>query len=167
MPGSSATAPQDWVEPEYPFGAPPETVNGLRIPDQRAVVGGRPLGGLVPRMGILYVEVSAEHSVAVMPVEGNTQPIGLVHGGAYCVLGESLGSISAFLHAQQRFGGSAVGVDINATHTRAAATPWVTADCRAIHLGGSTAVHEIVVVDGEGRRCSTLRITNLLLRPGA
>lgn len=139
---------------------PPTTVNGLAIPDQHAVTYGRGFGALAERMGILCVELSAERSVAVMPVEGNTQPIGLLHGGAYCVLGESLGSMAANVHAGP--GRFAVGVDINATHTGSAVSGWVTGECTAIHLGGSMTVHEIVITDETGKRCSTVRITNLI-----
>lgn len=117
-------------------------------------------GTLAERMGIEFIEFSIERSVATMPVEGNTQPVGLLHGGAYVVLGESLGSMSANLAAGP--GKLAVGVDINATHTRSATSGLVTGVCTPIHLGRSVAVHEIVVSDDQGRRCSTIRITNMI-----
>lgn len=139
---------------------PEPVINGFEIPDQLAVTGGMGVGSLAAKMGILVVEMAADHSIAVMPVEENTQPLGLLHGGAYCVLGESLGSFSANRHASE--GRYAVGVDINATHTGSATSGWVTGECRAVHLGGSITVHEIVVSDETGRRCSTLRITNML-----
>jgi len=114
-------------------------------------------------MGIEIVEFDFEHAVARMPVEGNTQPLGLVHGGAYCVLGESLGSMHAnYLAVQRGEGRYAVGVDINATHTGSATAGWVTGTARVIHAGGTMTVHEIVVTDENGRRCSTIRITNLI-----
>jgi 1,4-dihydroxy-2-naphthoyl-CoA hydrolase len=120
----------------------------------------RGMGALAEKMGIEFTEFSVERSVATMPVEGNTQPVGLLHGGAYVVLGESLGSMSANLHAGP--GRLAVGVDINATHTRSATTGVVTGVCTPIHLGRSMTVHEIVVTDEQGRRCSTIRITNMI-----
>lgn len=120
----------------------------------------RGTGALAQRMGIEFTELTLERSVATMPVEGNTQPVGLLHGGAYVVLGESLGSMSANLHAGP--GRLAVGVDINATHTRAATSGVVTGVCTPIHLGRSMTVHEIVVTDDQGRRCSTIRITNMI-----
>lgn len=138
----------------------PTEVNGLSIPDQETVTRGIGPGNLGAKMGILFVEVSAERSVAVMPVADNEQPYGLLHGGAYCVLGESLGSISAAIHAGEN--NYAVGIDINATHTASATSGWVTAECRAIHLGGSLTVHEIVITNEAGRRCSTVRITNMI-----
>lgn len=122
----------------------------------------RGLGALADRMGIKMIEFTAERAVATMPVEGNTQPIGLVHGGAYVVLGESLGSMAANLHAGP--GRYAVGVDINATHTASATSGYVTGTCTAIHLGRTMTVHEIIVTDENGRRCSTVRITNAIIR---
>lgn len=119
-----------------------------------------PGGELSARMGIEFLKLSAEHSIARMPAEGNRQPVGFVHGGAYCVIAESLGSISANIHAGD--GGYAVGVDINATHTRSITSGWVTAECRAVHLGRSMTVHEIVCSDDDGNRASTLRITNFI-----
>jgi uncharacterized protein (TIGR00369 family) len=120
----------------------------------------RGMGALAEKMGIEFTEFSVQRSVGTMPVEGNTQPVGLVHGGAYVVLGESLGSMAANLHAGP--GKLAVGVDINATHTRSATSGVVTGVCTPIHLGRSITVHEIVVSDDQGRRCSTIRITNMI-----
>ncbi len=119
-------------------------------------------GELATRMGIEILELSPERSVATMPADGNRQPVGVIHGGAYCVLGESLGSMSATMHAQPD--GYAVGVDINATHTRSVTDGIVTGVCTAIHLGRSTTVHEIAISDEEGRRVSTIRITNFIKR---
>ena len=120
----------------------------------------RGAGALAEKMGIEFVEFSVDRSVATMPVEGNTQPAMLLHGGAYVVLGESLGSMAANLWAgADRL---AVGIDINATHTRSATSGIVTGVCTPIHLGRSLTVHEIAVTDEQGRRCSTIRITNLI-----
>lgn len=117
-------------------------------------------GTLSERMGMRIVEFTVDRAVATMPVEGNTQPTGVLHGGAYVVLGESLGSLAANLHAGP--GRVALGVDVNATHTRSARTGLVTGVCTPIHLGRTMTVHEIVVSDDQGRRCSTVRITNLI-----
>ncbi len=119
---------------------------------------GRGMGALAEKMGMQFTEFTVDRCVATMPVEGNTQPVGLLHGGAYVVLGESLGSMAANLHAGP--GRLAVGVDINATHTRSATAGVVTGVCVPLHLGRSLTVHEIVVTDEQGRRCSTVRITN-------
>ncbi len=117
-------------------------------------------GELAVKMGIDFIELSAAYSVARMPVEGNTQVVGLLHGGAHVVLGESLGSVSSAIHAGA--GRYAVGIEINATHSRSVTSGWVTGTCTAISLGRSLATHEIVVTDDDGRRLSTVRMTNFL-----
>jgi 1,4-dihydroxy-2-naphthoyl-CoA hydrolase len=119
------------------------------------------MGALNDKMGIEIVEISPERVVATMPVEGNTQPYGLLHGGASVVLAETLGSIGSALHAMpERL---SVGVDINATHHRAATSGVVTGTATAIHLGRSTAAYEVVITDEEGRRLCTARITCALM----
>ncbi|MFO7690351.1 MAG: hotdog fold thioesterase [Cryobacterium sp.] len=117
-------------------------------------------GALADKMGIEFLEFRIERAVARMPVEGNTQPAMLLHGGAYVVLGESLGSMAANLHAGP--GKLAVGIEINATHTRSATSGYVTGVCTPIHLGRTLTTHEIAVTDDQGRRCSTIRITNII-----
>lgn len=120
-------------------------------------------GGELPRrMGIEFLELGAEYSVGRMPVEGNRQVVGILHGGAHLVLGESLGSLSAAIH-----GGPdkvAMGIEISASHSRSISEGWVTGTCRAISLGNTLATHEIAITDDEGRRLSTVRITNYLKR---
>lgn len=120
----------------------------------------RGLGPLAEKMGIELLELSAERAVATMPVEGNTQPLGVLHGGAHVVLGESLGSFAANVWAHPEK--VAVGIEVNATHSRPVSTGVVTAVCSAISLGKTLATHEIVVSDEQGRRLSTVRITNFL-----
>jgi 1,4-dihydroxy-2-naphthoyl-CoA hydrolase len=117
-------------------------------------------GELARKMGITFLELSAEHSVATMPVDGNTQVIGILHGGAHVVLGESLGSVSSAIHAGP--GRVAVGIEINASHSRSVSAGIVTATCTALSLGRTLATHEIVVRDEQGRRLSTVRMTNFL-----
>jgi len=128
--------------------------------DALAYVRKRGMGALAATMGIEMIEFSLERAVATMPVAGNTQPANLMHGGAYVVLGETLGSMSANLHAGP--GRLAVGIEINATHNRSATSGIVTGVCTPIHLGRTLTTHEIVVTDDQGRRCSTIRITNLI-----
>ncbi len=120
----------------------------------------RGVGALGEKMGMEILEFSVERSVGRIPVEGNTQPFGLVHGGAYVVLGESLGSMAANLFAGE--GRYAVGIEVNASHSRSARSGFVTGVCTPIHLGRTLTLHEIVIADDEGRRCSTIRITNLI-----
>jgi uncharacterized protein (TIGR00369 family) len=122
---------------------------------------------LMHRMGIEILEGSPERVVGRMPVEGNTQPYGLLHGGASVVLAETLGSVGSALHAgPSRI---AVGLDINATHHRAARSGFVTGTATALSLGNTLACYEVVITDDGGRRVCTCRITCLLrdAAPGA
>ncbi|MBK8469148.1 MAG: hotdog fold thioesterase [Candidatus Phosphoribacter sp.] len=114
-------------------------------------------GTLSDRMGIEFLEISTERAVARMPVEGNTQPYGLLHGGASVVLAESLGSFLAVNLAGP--GRAAVGVDINATHHRPATSGWVTGVATPLAVGRTTASFDIVITDEEGRRTCTCRFT--------
>ncbi|WP_435192671.1 PaaI family thioesterase [Streptomyces sp. NRRL F-5630] len=117
-------------------------------------------GHLGTRMGIEVVEASPEKVVGTMPVEGNTQPYGLLHGGASAVLAETLGSVGAMLH-----GGPekiAVGVDLSCTHHRGLSTGSVTGTATPVHRGRSTATYEIVITDESGRRVCSSRLTCLL-----
>jgi len=111
-------------------------------------------------MGIEFLELSAELSIARMPVEGNRQVVGLLHGGAHVVLAESLGSMSSAIH-----GGPdriAVGIEINATHSKSATEGYVTATCEALVLGRTLATHQITIRDDAGNRLSTVRMTNFI-----
>ena len=122
---------------------------------------------LLHRMGIEVTEATMERVVATMPVEGNTQPYGLLHGGASVVLAETLGSIGAALHAgRDRI---VVGTDINATHHRAARSGLVTGVATPINVGNTLSAWEIVVTDEEGKRVCTSRLTCLIRQapPGA
>ena len=122
------------------------------------------MGALNKKMGIELLEISPERLVGTMPVEGNTQPYGLLHGGASVVLAETLGSIGSALHAMPDK--LSVGVDINATHHRAATSGIVTGTATAIHLGRSSTSYEVVITDEEGRRVCTSRITCALMPAG-
>ncbi|SDN74067.1 PaaI family thioesterase [Actinacidiphila guanduensis] len=120
-------------------------------------------GHLGDRMGIQILEAAPEKVVGTMPVEGNTQPYGLLHGGASAVLAETLGSVGAMLH-----GGPskiAVGVDLNATHHRSLRSGTVTGTAVPVHRGRSSATYEIAITDdATGKRVCTARLT-CLLRP--
>jgi len=71
-------------------------------------------GTLIERMGIELLEVAADRAVATMPVAGNTQPYGLLHGGASAVLAETLGSCAAMVHAGE--GRAAVALCLDVGH---------------------------------------------------
>jgi uncharacterized protein (TIGR00369 family) len=122
------------------------------------------MGRLNDKLGIELVEISPEVVVGTMPVEGNTQPYRLLHGGASVALAETLGSVGSGLHAMQH-GKISVGVDINATHHRSATTGTVTGTATAIHLGRASATYEVVIVDERGKRVCTSRITCALVEP--
>ncbi len=119
------------------------------------------MGALGEKMGVVLVEASAERVVATMPVEGNTQPYGLLHGGASVVLAESLGSIGSAIHAHPDR--VAVGVDINATHHRGATSGIVTGVATPVHLGRTTTSYDVVITDDRGKRLCTARITCALV----
>ncbi|MEH0108489.1 hotdog fold thioesterase [Tersicoccus sp. MR15.9] len=120
------------------------------------------LGELDEKMGVRIVEQSAERVVATMPVEGNRQSFGLLHGGASLAVGEAVGSWAAVIHAST-MGRSAVGVDVSATHHRSATSGTVTITATAISLGRTMTSHEVVITDEQDRRLCTLRITNLIV----
>jgi 1,4-dihydroxy-2-naphthoyl-CoA hydrolase len=122
-----------------------------------------PMGVLATRMGVTLIEASPQRVAGTMPVDGNTQPYGLLHGGASCVLAETLGSIGAYLHGATVAKPRAVGIEINATHHRAVRTGVVRAVATPLHLGGTIATYEIVVTDERGARVCTARLTCMLL----
>lgn len=120
---------------------------------------------LPARMGVEFLEIGAERVVARMPVAGNTQPYGLLHGGASCVLAETIGSTGAALHAGP--GRIAVGIEINATHHRSATSGYVTGVATRIHGGRTLATYDIEITDDEGRRVCTARLTCMLRDAGS
>ena len=117
-------------------------------------------GTLPGRMGITVTAASAEQVTGTMPVDGNIQPYGLLHGGASCVLAESLGSLGAALQAGP--GRFAIGIEISATHHRAVAHGVVTGVATRVHGGRTTATYEIAISDDRGRRVCSARLTCLL-----
>lgn len=118
-------------------------------------------GTLIERMGIELLEVSASRAVASMPVAGNTQPAGLLHGGASAALAETVGSFAAQIHAGPAR--AAVGTELNATHHRGVRRGTVTAIAEAVHLGRTTASYDVTITDDEGRRVCTARLSCFIL----
>ena len=110
------------------------------------------------KMGIRLTELTPERVCGTMPVEGNQQPFGLLHGGANGVLIESLASMGAYAYGRPR-GLAGVGVDLNVTHVRSARTGLVSGVATALHLGGRLAVYEVRVTDDQGRTTATGRLT--------
>lgn len=114
---------------------------------------------LADRMGLELVSLAMDEVVGRIPVAGNRQPYGLLHGGASAVLAETLGSTLSALHAMpERF---PVGLELACTHHRSATDGWVTGTARPIHVGRSTSTSEIVIVDEQGRRVCTAKLTCL------
>lgn len=113
-------------------------------------------------MGMTLLECTSDRVVIAMPVEGNTQPFGLLHGGANAVLIETAGSIGAALHAGPD--AMVVGLDINATHHRSASRGTVTAVAEPLSLGRTLTSYQVTIRDDEGRLVATGRLT-CLIRP--
>jgi 1,4-dihydroxy-2-naphthoyl-CoA hydrolase len=120
----------------------------------------RAIDGLARSMGVEVIEASAERVVARMPVEGNVQPFGVLHGGASCVLAETAGSVGATLHAGP--GRIALGVEISASHHRSAAEGHVTAVATLLSGGRTLATYDIAITDDQDRRVCTARLTCVL-----
>jgi uncharacterized protein (TIGR00369 family) len=120
------------------------------------------LGALDNKLGIVVLEESAQRVVATMPVHGNTQSFGLLHGGASMAFGEALGSWAAVIHASS-LGKMAVGLDISGTHHRGVRDGVVTGVATALQLGKTVTSHEVVITDEAGARLCTVRITNLIV----
>ncbi len=114
------------------------------------------------KMGFEMHELTAEKVVGSLPVEGNTQPFGILHGGASAVLVETLASMGAIAHGYPQ-NKVAVGVDLNITHLRSARSGRVTGVATALHLGRRTAIYQVEITDDEGRRTAVGRLTCQLI----
>jgi uncharacterized protein (TIGR00369 family) len=128
--------------------------------NQENQASGIAIGAMAERMGITVSFATANKVVGHMPVEGNTQPFGLLNGGASMALAETLGSVGAHLHAGPTR--SVVGIDINGTHHRSATSGIVTGTATPLSLGKTIAVYEIVITDERDKRICTARLTCLL-----
>jgi uncharacterized protein (TIGR00369 family) len=129
--------------------------------DFMQILNERGRGTLDKKMGIEIIEASPERLVGTMPVEGNTQPFGLLHGGANVVLAESLGSVGTHLHAgpTRRI----VGIEINASHHKSATSGMVTAVATAVTLGKTLCTYNVEITNDKGEKTCTARITCLIL----
>ncbi|MFJ3959078.1 PaaI family thioesterase [Arthrobacter sp. NPDC090010] len=122
------------------------------------------LGELDRKMGIEVVEQSVERVITRMPVEGNTQSLGRLHGGATAALAEATGSWAGMIHASTR-GKVCVGVDLNITHHRGLRGGEVTAVATPLHAGSRIASYQVIVTGPDGELVASARITNLLIDP--
>ncbi|PKQ18468.1 MAG: aromatic compound degradation protein PaaI [Actinobacteria bacterium HGW-Actinobacteria-8] len=125
-----------------------------------AAAGYADLGGLIDRLHMTVTHVSADSAMATMPVEGNTQPYGMLHGGASAALAETVASLAGAVHAGP--GRIAVGVDLNITHHRAVSRGFVRAEATALRLGNTVATYGIAILDEQGERVASARLTCLL-----
>jgi uncharacterized protein (TIGR00369 family) len=147
-------------------------MNDQQLTDVTEEVRSFGMGALGERMGITIVKATIDSQglatiTGTMPVEGNTQPYGLLHGGASAVLAESLGSIAAGITAHQRIGLGAlvVGIDLNCTHHKAARDGIVTGVAHIISAGNTMLSSEIVITNESGERICTSRLTAMARKP--
>mgnify|MGYP001347521398 CR=1 FL=1 len=117
------------------------------------------------KMGMILDEVTPSRAVGRYPVEGNTQPFGLWHGGASCVVAETLASLAAAAEVGPR--GTIAGVDINATHLLPVRNGWVTGTATALRIGRTLATYDVSLTNDEGEQICAARITVALRRAGA
>ncbi len=121
-------------------------------------------GALDERLGITVTEQSADRVAAWMPVTGNTQSLGRLHGGATAALAEAVGSWAAMIHAST-LGRVCVGVDLNITHHRGAREGRIHAVATPAHRGRRVATYDVAIRDDADRTIATARITNLVVDP--
>ena len=107
-----------------------------------------PPGGLMQRLGMVFVEATGQRVVVRMPVEGNTQPLGLLHGGASAALAETVASYGGSIVDPSRM---VLGLELKINHLRSAREGWLTGTGVPLHLGRSTQLWEIRITDDEGR----------------
>ncbi|WP_369137762.1 PaaI family thioesterase [Modestobacter versicolor] len=119
-------------------------------------------GPLDDKLGIQITDFDPARLVATMPVAGNEQPFGLLHGGATCALAESIGSWAGMLHAGP--GGNVVGIELNVSYLRGATSGVVTAVCTPVRQGRTLATYLIEVSDEDGRPTASARLT-CMIRP--
>ena len=120
-------------------------------------------GGMAELIGLEIIEITENHVKGRMPVDERTkQPFGILHGGASCVLSESLGSIAAWMCIdpdKKR----AVGLEINANHIRSVTEGYVTGICKPLHIGRRTHVWQTDILNENGKLVCTSRLTVAIL----
>ncbi len=118
------------------------------------------IGSLAERMGIEILEIGADRTVARMPVEGNTQPYGLLHGGASAVLAETLGSFASAAYAGP--GRISLGIDLNCTHHKAVRSGHVVGTATPLARSRNLTSYAIAVTTEDGTPVCSARLTCLL-----
>ena len=118
---------------------------------------------MVEHLGIKFTEIGEDCLKGKMPVDHRTiQPFGIMHGGASCVLAETLGSVAA-CHCVDIEKQVCVGLSLNINHIRMAKDGWVYGTARPVHLGGKTQIWDIAIEDEEGKLVSSTRLTLAVL----
>jgi 1,4-dihydroxy-2-naphthoyl-CoA hydrolase len=159
VPASDSAAAAATSSARSPYSAPvlPTDPSELAVVEALRHIG---LGALPDHMGVELLEVGAERTVARMPVVGNTQPYGLLHGGASAVLAESVGSIASALHAGPNR--IALGLELNCTHHKAMREGYVIATATPLVRGRTVACYAISITDEDGAPVCTARLTCVL-----
>ncbi|HET9656502.1 MAG TPA: PaaI family thioesterase [Kineosporiaceae bacterium] len=157
------TAAPATAEPCAPAHALPEWSVPEDLPAGLADVmraAGVGTGGLYRKLGMTVTEALADRVVASMPVAGNTQPFGLLHGGASIAFAETLASIGALLLAGP--GQLAVGIEVSASHHASVRDGTVHGTATLVHRGSTLAHYDVRITDDDGRLVCTCRVTCLL-----
>lgn len=153
----------------HPVGMTPQIAEEPRPLTAQEIASWEPLfeGTLLPRMGMRILELGAAGGTMTMPVAGNTQPAGLLHGGATIALAETVASMAAILHARAVHGGGAqaVGTSVSAVHHRSAREGTVTARARGQHRGRRVATYLVEILDEQDRLLSTVTVSAMLQPP--
>jgi conserved domain protein len=134
--------------------------DNIRIPlhlKEQLDSAGLHAGGLFDALNISIHDASANEIVGSIPVAGNTQPAGLLHGGASIALAETLASIGAALYAAPQK--SAVGTEVSASHLLPIHKGNAIGRATALYLGRSRAVYKVEVSDDAGRICSVINVS--------
>ncbi|GAA4300846.1 uncharacterized domain 1-containing protein [Klenkia terrae] len=121
------------------------------------------LSPLDSKLGIEIVDFDPDRLVATIPVRGNEQPFGLLHGGATCALAETVGSWAGALHAGPDR--QVVGIELNVSYLRGATEGTVTAVCTPVRRGRTLATFRIDMTDDAGRPTASARLTTMI-KPG-
>ena len=118
-------------------------------------------------LGLELIEVGADYLKGRMPVDTRTtQPFGILHGGASCVLSETLGSVAAWMTIDPD-AYRAVGLEINANHIRAVTEGHVIGTCTALHTGRRTQVWQTdITEEATGKRVCISRLTVAIIEQG-
>jgi 1,4-dihydroxy-2-naphthoyl-CoA hydrolase len=122
---------------------------------------------MAKHIGIEMTEVGPDFLKGRMPVdERTTQPFGILHGGASCVLSETLGSVAAWMTIDpEQF--RAVGIEINANHIRAVTQGFVVGVCSPLHVGKRTQVWQTdITEEATGKRVAISRLTVAIIEHG-